>query len=164
MRYLAMLAAILLTVPAATTAQDHSARAAEAPEARPYDAARDAAVDVDAALASVRASGKAALIVFGANWCHDSRALAGLFASPRFAPMIAARYELVYVDVGQRDRNIDLARRFGLEDIEGTPTVLILDADGHASNLRDAPRWRNAASRKPAAVYRHFERSVRPAG
>lgn len=125
-----------------------------------FDPARNAVADVDAALAAARISGRAVLIVFGGNWCHDSRALATLFASDRFRPMLAARYELVFVDVGMRDRNLDLARRFGLDGIAGTPTVLILAPDGRAQNLRDAPRWRNAASRKPAAVFRHFERAA----
>ncbi len=127
-----------------------------------FDPARDAAADVDRALARARDSGKAALIVMGGDWCHDSMALARLFASDRFRPMIAARYELVYVDVGHRDRNVDIARRFGLAGIDGTPTVVIAGGDGRARNLADAPTWRNAASRKPAAVYRHFERAAPP--
>ena len=127
-----------------------------------YDPARNAASDVDSALAAARISGKAVLVVFGGNWCRDSRALGVLLRSERFAPMLAARYELVFVDVGMRDRNLDLARRFGLHGIRGTPTALILRADGTPRNLGDAPRWRNAASRKPAAVFRYFERAVPP--
>lgn len=128
----------------------------------PYDASRDAQADVDAALAAARTSGKHALVVMGGSWCHDSMALWYIFHDTRFAAMLAERYELVWVNVGHRDRNIDIARRFGLDGIHGTPTVLILTPDGTATNLEDAPSWRNAASRKPEAIYRHFSRAVAP--
>lgn len=127
-----------------------------------YDPARDATADVNAALAAARTSRKSVLIVLGGSWCHDSMALVDLFAQPRFEAMLRERYELVWVDVGHRDRNLDIATRFGLGPLEGTPTVLILNADGVAQNLADAPRWRNAASRKANAIYRHFQRAAAP--
>jgi hypothetical protein len=127
-----------------------------------YDPSRDASADVDAALAAAQASGKHVLLIMGGDWCHDSMALWDLFHTPRFATMLDARYELVWVDVGHRDRNLDIARRFGLDGLHGTPTVLILTPAGTATNLEDAPRWRNAASRKPEAIYRHFSRAVAP--
>ena len=127
-----------------------------------YDSSRAATADVNAALAAARASGRHVLLIMGGDWCHDSMALWDLFHTPRFATMLDARYELVWVDVGHRDRNLDIARRFGLPPLEGTPTVLILTPQGTATNLEDAPTWRNAASRKPEAIYRHFSRAVAP--
>ena len=47
------------------------------PEARSYHVSDNAPADVDAALARARQSGKRFLLVMGANWCSDSRALAG---------------------------------------------------------------------------------------
>ncbi|WDA42736.1 thioredoxin family protein [Erythrobacter sp. BLCC-B19] len=127
------------------------------PEARLYDAGADALADVDAALARAAASGKRVMLVLGANWCHDSRALAGWLETPRFAALTAARYEVVFVDVGspQTDegRNLDIARRFGLPDMVGTPALLVLDADGTAVNLDTAASWRDAASRSEDAIF-----------
>ncbi len=83
--------------------------------------------------------------------------------TPRFKAMLDPGYEIVWIDVGQRDRNIDLARRFGLDGIKGTPTVLIVDGAGKARNLKDAPGWKNARSRSEAAIYSYFEtRERRP--
>jgi thioredoxin-like negative regulator of GroEL len=127
------------------------------PEAKAYYAARNASADVEAALARARINGKRVVIVLGANWCHDSRALAGWFEMARFKAMLIPRYELVYVDVGQRDRNIHVAQRFGLSKIKGTPTVLIVSANGKLLNKRDAPTWRNAASRSEEAIFQAFE-------
>jgi thiol-disulfide isomerase/thioredoxin len=126
------------------------------PEASPFDPKANAKAEVDAALSRAKAADKMSLIVMGANWCHDSRALAGWFATPRFAAMLTTRYELVYVDVGYKDRNLDIARQFGIKSIKGTPTVLIVDGNGKLLNKKDAPTWRNAASRSEDAIFRAF--------
>lgn len=126
------------------------------PEARPFAAHADAMGEVDAALARAAAGGRRVLLVLGADWCHDSRALAGWLESPRFADLIAARYEVVFVDVGMpqtgEGRNLDVARRFGLAELKGTPAVLVLTPEGRAVNLDSAASWRNAASRSEAAI------------
>jgi thiol-disulfide isomerase/thioredoxin len=128
------------------------------PEARPFGDPDRAGRDVADAMARAKANGHRVILVFGANWCHDSRALAGWFASPRFAAMLAPRYEIVWIDVGQKDRNLDLARRFGLDGIKGTPTVLMLDPAGKPLNLKDAPRWHDASTRSEDKIYRYFAR------
>jgi len=125
------------------------------PEARLYSASADATADVDAALARAAASGKRVLLVLGANWCHDSRALAGWLETPRFAPL-KTRYEIVFVDVGMpqtgEGRNLDIPRRFGLAELTGTPAVLVLTPEGKPVNLDTAASWRNAASRSEEAI------------
>ncbi len=131
------------------------------PEARLYAEKADAKADVDAALARAAASGKRVLLVLGANWCHDSRALAGWLETPRFAALTAANYEVVFVDVGvpQTDegRNLDIAARFGLAEVKGTPALLVLTAEGRALNLDTAGSWRNAGSRSEDAIFAELE-------
>jgi thiol-disulfide isomerase/thioredoxin len=132
--------------------------AADHPEARPFDpepslVAQDA---VDEALSDAAISGKHAIIVMGADWCHDSRALAGWFQTPRFETMLGDNFVVRYIDVGQKDRNIDVARRFGLEDIVGTPTIIVTNTDGKVLNLDTAPTWRNAASRSEDEIFDYF--------
>lgn len=122
-------------------------RAATDGEPRPFDRSRDAMGDVDAALARARERGARVLLVLGANWCHDSRALAAKFADPALAPLIAERYELVWVDVGMGDRNLDVAARFGVPKLAGAPTVLVLSAEGALLNAASVSEWRSAASR-----------------
>jgi|GEM_PF-1259823 len=141
----------------AAAADDHSAPHS-AQEARPYDKARDAQADVAMALADAAKYNKRAMIVMGANWCHDSRALATHFETERFQTLLNPNYVVTYVDVGQKDRNEDIARRFGLkEGIVGTPTVIITDSNGTVLNLDTAPTWRNAASRTEDATFTYFE-------
>jgi Thioredoxin-like len=127
-----------------------------------FDPTRDAMADVDAALSAARISGKNVLLILGGDWCHDSIALTDTMAIPRTAAMLAARYEIVRVHVpyGRDERQLPVAQRFGIASVEGTPTVLILRPDGTVTNREDAPRWRNAASRKPAAIHRALERAA----
>lgn len=128
------------------------------PEASPFAAAPTAASAVDAALARAAAANKRVILIFGSDACHDSRGLAGWFATARFAAMLQPRYEIVWIDVGfSKDRYPELVKRFGLDPIVGTPTVLIVKADGTPLNLADAPGWRNAWTRSEADIFTYFE-------
>jgi hypothetical protein len=153
---LAVIAALSLGA-CATTAPPKAAAAPAHPEARVYEVRPDAGGDVDAALARAGANGKRVLLVMGANWCHDSRAMAGWLETPRFAALVAAHYELVFVNVGMPQsgdgHNLDIARRFGLAEFPGTPAVLVLTAEGQLVNRDTAASWRNAASRSEDAIY-----------
>ncbi|MEQ8742050.1 thioredoxin family protein [Parasphingorhabdus sp.] len=152
--FLLLLAMAAMTAPESARAEQ---TAAAHPEARPFEESADATAQVDAALARAQLNEKRLILVMGANWCHDSRGLAGWFAQPRFAAMLEAKYELVYVDVGHRDRNIDIARRFDLKSIKGTPTVLVLSSSGNLLNRQSAPKWRDAASREQDDIFAYFD-------
>lgn len=127
------------------------------PEARFSQLSDDASVDVDAALARASQSGKRVLLVMGANWCHDSRALAGWLATDRFAELIDRKYEMVFVDIGMPRRgdrpNLEIARRFGVMELPGSPNVLVLLNDGVLVNSTAATGWRNSASRTGDDIY-----------
>jgi thiol-disulfide isomerase/thioredoxin len=127
------------------------------PEAKSYAVTPDAMGDVDAALARAAAADKRVLLVMGANWCHDSRALAGWLETERFAALVAQEYELVFVNVGLPQtgdgHNLAIAQRFGLADFPGTPALLVLTAQGDLVNPDSAQSWRNAASRSEDAIY-----------
>lgn len=123
-----------------------------------YDETRDAVKDVEAAQTFAKETDRKSLIVMGANWCHDSRALAGHFQTDRFKTLLEEHYSLVYVDVGEKNRNLDIARSFGLDGIVGTPTVIIQKSDGTVMNLDTAVTWRNSASRTSDTIYEELER------
>jgi thiol-disulfide isomerase/thioredoxin len=121
-----------------------------------YDASRDAMADVDAALARSAARDAKVVVVLGANWCPDSRGLAWRLRQPEVEGLIAGGYELVYVDVGFMNRNIDVAQRFGLEGIKGTPTVLVLSPEGALLNADSVETWRTASQRSVDEVRDYF--------
>ncbi len=136
------------------------------PEASIYSAESDASADVDAALERATVKGRNVLVVLGANWCHDSRAFAGWIETPRFQAMLAERFETAYVDVGNpqgdKGRNLEIAQRFGIEEVVGTPTVLILSPAGTLLNADTAGTWRNAASRREDAIFEELAAYLLP--
>jgi thioredoxin-like negative regulator of GroEL len=149
--------AALLALALAGCATTPEVAAPARPDAKAYAVTPDAMADVDAALARASANGKRVLVVLGANWCHDSTALAGWLQTPRFAALIAGRFELVFVNVGMPQtgdgHNLAVAQRFGLAEMKGTPALLVLDAGGKPLNPDTAASWRNAASRSEEAIF-----------
>ncbi|MEM7780854.1 MAG: thioredoxin family protein [Pseudomonadota bacterium] len=149
---LAGLVAALLVGGSASMLKGH-----EYPEARSYEVSEDASADVEAALTRAAENNKRVLLVMGANWCHDSRALAGWLATERFETLIEERYELVFVNIGYPQtgdgHNLEIAQRFGLDDLPGTPNLLVLTADGELLNADTATTWRNAAAREEDAIF-----------
>lgn len=162
MRYISLILIAALTVACTSAAPVPEAQAAEQPEARLFDPnpALVAQSAVDDALAKAAASGKRAIIVMGANWCHDSRALAGWFETSRFQTLLNENFEVRYIDVAQKNRNIDVAQRFGLDEIVGTPTIFVTNSNGDVLNLETAPTWRNAASRSEDEIFEYFSNYV----
>jgi len=102
----------------------------------PYDSRADARAQVEAALERGRVSGKPMLIDFGANWCPDCRILAGVLELPEMRGWVGQKFELVQVDVGRFDRNLDIAQRFAGKPLGAIPAVFIVDAK--TGKLRNA--------------------------
>ncbi len=165
----ALLFALALSAPAPATVPTPAPVPPPVREASPedrystiaYDPTEDAASELEFRLKGTAISGKKLLIIMGGNWCHDSAALANLIDSPRFVGMITQKYEVLFIDVGVpqtgRGRNLDIAKRFGIKKIKGTPTVLVVSPEGKLLNSKkDAASWRNAASRNEDAIYRYF--------
>jgi len=103
--------------------------------------------DLHEALVRASANNKRVLVVMGANWCHDSRALASRLYLEPLATLIAGHYEVVFVDVGYLEKGRDLITGIGPPVYYATPTVLILDpASGQLVNAGNRHQWGDAYS------------------
>ena len=101
-------------------------------ERYPYDEKADADADVAAAFSRARKSHKRVLIDLGGNWCGDCVVLANIMQLPEVKPFMAAHYEVVSVDVGRENRNLQIPARFGVDLAGGVPTVLVVEPNGKA--------------------------------
>ena len=100
-------------------------------ERSPYNPDANATAMVDAAFARARKSGKRVLIDLGGNWCPDCIVLANLMQLPELKPFLAAHFEIVSVDVGRFNKNLQVPARFGItQRLEGVPAVIVAEPDG----------------------------------
>jgi len=112
----------------------------------PYDETANADAVVAAARARARAHHKLLLIDLGGNWCPDCRILAGTIDLPEVKAFVDAHYEVVTVDVGRFDKNLQIPAHYGItKRLEGVPSVLVVDPRGdrlmdagHTAALADA--------------------------
>lgn len=167
--------AIVATLLAAVVvAHDHPASAQATPPVRrheippgprPYDASADPQADLSAALAQARRSGKRVLVVFGANWCPDCRVLDREFhAGGKTAELVASRYEVVKVDVGDFDRNLDFAKLYGEPIKKGIPSVVVVTPTNQVVYQTGAGELADARHLGADGIYAFFrDKADRPA-
>jgi hypothetical protein len=114
-------------------------------------------MDVERLLETAKSNNKLALIVMGANWCHDSRSLASKLYLPEMKNVIDNHYELLFVDVGYFTNIKKVITRFNMPVIYATPTVLIIDpVTGERINGHNMHIWRNADSVSVEDTFQYF--------
>jgi thiol-disulfide isomerase/thioredoxin len=95
----------------------------------PYDASADARREVADAKARAAASGKMLMVTFGANWCPDCLTLHKDLEDPVTREYAHKKFEMVNVDVGEFDKNSDVARDLGVA-VNGIPVAVFFSSDG----------------------------------
>jgi len=95
-----------------------------------YPASADAGKEIEEALHAASSGHKRLLIVFGGNWCYDCHVLDEAFHSPEIAPTLNKYFEVVHVDIGREDKNLDLAKKYDVPLDRGVPALAVLDSDG----------------------------------
>ncbi len=94
----------------------------------PYDEAADADAKVADARARAIKGHKRLLIDLGGNWCLDCRLLAGTMELPEMRAFVARHFEVVTVDVGRFDKNLQVPATYGITGrLKGVPAALIVD-------------------------------------
>jgi len=96
-----------------------------------YPANADAHAEIQEAQERAAKAHKRLLLVFGANWCFDCHVLDLAFHRPEVAPIIAANYEVIHVDIGpDGKKNADVAKQFDVSLDKGVPTIAVVESDG----------------------------------
>lgn len=119
----------------------------------PFMESADANAAVEAAFARAKKSGKRVLIDLGGNWCGDCVVLANIMRLKEMQPFLAAHFEIVAVDVGRFDKNLQIPARFGItKRLEGVPAVIIAEPDGKFVNPGRITALADARHMSPQAI------------
>jgi thioredoxin 1 len=95
-----------------------------------YPSPEEAPAEIAVALAAAAKDHKRVLLVFGGNWCYDCHVLDATFRSKQIAPLVNENYHVVHVNVGNYDKNLDLAKKYEIPLEKGVPSLAVLDPDG----------------------------------
>ncbi|MBZ5567316.1 MAG: thioredoxin family protein [Acidobacteriia bacterium] len=95
-----------------------------------YEKDADAKAEIREALAKAARTHKRVLLVFGGNWCYDCHVLEAAFHQVDVSPLLNRNFMVVHVDIGQMDKNLDLAQKYRVPIKKGVPALAVLAPDG----------------------------------
>ena len=128
-------------------------------DALPYDEKADAKVGIEQALSAAQHDGKQVLLVFGANWCKDCRELDKALHGKSQA-LIDGKFVLVKVDVGNFDKNIDLAQSYGNPIHKGIPAAVVLSPGNKILYSTKAGELADARHMGENGIYDFLEKNL----
>jgi thioredoxin 1 len=129
-----------------------------------YPPDADARAEIKEAEKKAAPQHKRVLLVFGANWCFDCHVLDLAFQRPDLAPVVAAGYEVVHVDLGlDEKKNADIVKRFDATLDKGIPTLVVIDSDGKVVFSQKNGEFEDARSLAPQALI-EFLNTWKPVG
>ncbi len=145
-----------------TSSSGSAARPQALPQKELYPASADAKKEIEEALHSAVPTHKRVLVVFGANWCFDCHVLDEYFHSPDIAPTLQRYFEVVHVDIGHGEKNLDLAKKYDIPLNRGIPAIAVLDSAGKLLFSQKQGEFEDARS-LPAANILAFLNKWKPA-
>jgi thioredoxin-related protein len=113
----------------------------------PYPPPANAAADLRSARERARRSGKLLMVVFGGNWCPDCRALHDRLHESPVREYVERRFEIVNVNIGNEDANLEIAKGLGVSLKKGVPAAAFFTPDGKPIGLT------NQGELEPARQY-----------
>lgn len=123
-----------------------------------YPANVNAKEEISEALKTAAKSGKRVLLVFGGNWCYDCHVLDEAFHSPDIAPTLNRNFVVVHVDIGEYDKNLDIAEKYGVPLKKGVPAAAVLASDGKPLFSQKNGEFEKARSMAPEDILAFLNR------
>jgi len=117
-----------------------------------YNPQANAKLEIKEALEHAARGHKNVILVFGGNWCFDCHVLDLAFHHPEIEPTLKAHFLVVHVDVGEYDKNLDLAEQYQVPLKKGVPALAVLAADGKLLYSQRGGEFEAARSLAPEDV------------
>ena len=125
---------------------------------KPYDESADAKAQIAVALRDAAAAHEPVLLIFGANWCPDCRALDHALKTGRNAELMG-KFKVVKVDVGHFDHNVDVSTAYGNATRKGIPSAVIVSPQNKILFMTRAGELADARSMSEDGVYQFFTKA-----
>lgn len=126
-----------------------------------YNEQAEARREIAAAISRASKTDRNVALVFGANWCPDCHALDAQMHKPELARLIAQDFVVVKIDVGRFDKNLDIAKKYGVPISEGIPAIAVLGPHGKLLYAQSHGQFANARA-MPYQDFAEFFRKWAP--
>jgi protein disulfide-isomerase len=123
-----------------------------------YSETADAKLEIKQALTQAAATQTPIIIVFGANWCGDCKMLDKAMKNGASAPLLSQDFKVVNVNVGRFDKNLDVAKTYGVPLKKGIPAVVIISAKNEVLYVTREGELADARKMGDKGIYDFFKR------
>lgn len=123
-----------------------------------YDESANANRLISAAIRQAQSSRKNIVLDFGANWCPDCHALEAQMSHGELGRIVSKHFLVVHISVGRFDRNLDVARKYGIPLKKGIPALAVLDSNGKLLFSQKEGQFENARALNSASFLAFFKR------
>ena len=124
----------------------------------PYNETADAKLDIKQALTQSATAKIPVIIVFGANWCGDCKMLDSAMKNGASASLLSKDFKIVQVNVGHFDKNLDVAKTYGVPLQMGIPAVAIISTNNQVLYVTREGELANARKMGDNGIYEFFKR------
>ncbi len=124
----------------------------------PYDERADATKVISSAKVEAQIKKLPVVIIFGANWCPNCRALSEEIEHGKNATQIRTEFKVVKINVGNFDTNLEVANAYGNPISGGIPGAAILSSEGKLMYVTKPGELANARVQSNDGIYTFFKR------
>ncbi len=128
-----------------------------------YDPTTDARTEIREAEQRAARQHKRVLLIFGGNWCYDCHVLDLAFHSGDIEPTLLRNYLTVHVDVGEYNKNLDLAQKYQVPLQKGVPAIAVVDPADKLIFSQQAGEFEKARSMSPEEILAFLNKWKPPA-
>ncbi len=123
-----------------------------------YSAESDPKADIASALKQARTERKRVLLDFGGDWCGDCQVLDIYFHQPGNLELLQNNFVLVHIDIGHKDKNLDIAQRYGVPIDQGVPALAVLDPTGKVLFAQSSGQFADMRYMQSSSVHDFLDR------
>ncbi len=132
-----------------------------------YNEKTSARADIDQAIERGLEKNKHILLIFGANWCPWCRTLNRLLTrDAKIKDFVETYYEVVLIDMGFLNKNLDLNEKYGNPIELGLPAFVVLDNRGNQLVIQETVVMESKSKKRrkyqPDKVYDFLKRWIPP--